>query len=138
MSAFIVDFKSINKIVTWIDRSISNNDILSSEVRELLKKNNITLGYQKDLQFLANAFYFLNKIAVDTRYDENTLIQVMRYNKEEATDIQVLKSLHCLCYQCSEGEVPSMKLFKVIEKLIRILERHIINELPEYKNAEWC
>ena len=50
---------------------------------------------------------------------------------------QLLKSLHCYLYQCTEGDIPELELYKNIEKLIHCLESYIINRIPEYSAADW-
>jgi len=49
-----------------------------------------------------------------------------------------LKALHCLRYQCTEGdEVPNDLLYKQLHDRIRKIERHLVSELPAYQDAPW-
>ena len=52
-------------------------------------------------------------------------------------DIQVLKSLQCFLYQCTEGTIPKRKLYKTLRDIERVLINDIISKLPEYDKAEW-
>jgi hypothetical protein len=137
MSSFIVEPKTINRIVTWLDRTAHGDSALSSSVQLLCEVEGIGLETPGDLNALANALLLLNSIATDTRYHNHQVVPVVAYSGETISDIQVLKSLHCLRYQCAEGNVPRMRFYRFLNRLIRTLERHIIDQLPEYKAAEW-
>lgn len=50
---------------------------------------------------------------------------------------QALKSLHCLQYQCSEGNVPETDLFDELSRVIGKVAGVIAEMLPEYEAAEW-
>jgi hypothetical protein len=55
----------------------------------------------------------------------------------ERTHEQVLKSIHCFLYQCREGEIDKLPLYKCIENIGKHLSDHIINKLPLYNSAKW-
>lgn len=48
-----------------------------------------------------------------------------------------LKSLVCLHYQCSEGDVVETSLFKELDRAIRQIAVDIVSNTPEYQKAEW-
>jgi hypothetical protein len=50
---------------------------------------------------------------------------------------QALKSMHCLRYQCDEGDVPDSNMYKILDNIIRNWESYIIDSLPEYERARW-
>lgn len=50
---------------------------------------------------------------------------------------QKLKHVQCFLYQCNEGDVPNMPLFKAVERLAEEMKNVIINELPAYQEASW-
>jgi hypothetical protein len=137
MSSFIVEPKTINRIVTWIGHTVRGDSGLASSVRFLCQREGIDLEAGSGLDALANAFRLLNSIGTDTRYRNHEVVQVMRFQHEPASDIQVLKAMHCLRYQCSEGNVPKMRFYRFLNRLIRLLESHIVHQLPEYERAEW-
>lgn len=138
MSAFIVEDETINRIVTWIESNTGNNSI-GSYVKRALSKYGISEGMvtYENLNRMANSFLVLNKLAVDARYKEKNGINLMKFVREFVPDIQVLKSMHCLRYQCDEGENDKQPGFKLLEELIQILTDHIIDSLPEYERAVW-
>lgn len=59
-------------------------------------------------------------------------------NAGHCSKMQLLKSLQCLMYQCSEGDIPeSSLLYKRMEEAENRLMQEIIDELPEWKTAKW-
>lgn len=139
MSAYIVDDKTINRIITFIDGHMHGTDLLSFETKKILKE---LLGIeafksQKDLEVFGNVLLLMNKKAVDERYKEINNIEELKYKPEHASTIQVLKSLRCYLYQCMEGDIPENRIYKTMRKIEDIIEYDIIDKLPEYEKAEW-
>jgi hypothetical protein len=164
MSSFVVAPEVINRIVTFLDTKSIQNTLHKSCYRALLAKYliipntqesiynyNYTSEMSIDKQKLVNALFDLNIQAVKERYgDESpaTMPGHVQTNKQlaigqipyaytDANIIQVYKSLKCLIYQCSEGNVPNTPLYKFLEELENTIARHIVSELPEYEKAEW-
>lgn len=54
-----------------------------------------------------------------------------------ADRIRAHKALKCLIYQCSEGDVTETPGYAEMERLAADNAEAIVNELPEYKSAEW-
>ena len=50
---------------------------------------------------------------------------------------QLLKSLSCYNYQCSEGHAIDEHLHKVCESILNEQTYKIVDSLPEYKQAKW-
>ncbi len=50
---------------------------------------------------------------------------------------QLLKSLDCYLYQCSEGDVPKRKLYKAMDMFCVRLAGFIARNQPEYQESEW-
>ena len=133
MSSFMVEDKTINRILTflfWKGKTI----YFDSELEKL--------GITEEEHFnkLGGLMKALNRYAFNYRYNENNnLKQELSFKWiEEETDIfQVLKSVSCLVYQCSEGNTEKKNLFKFLVKLENALKDKIIDDLPEYKKAEW-
>src|SRR2546428_12610533 len=112
MSAFIVEDKTINKVVTWLQREVS---------RERFSIDQIASKYPIDLysytweEELAQAMFQLNCAAVDARYGEGTAKKDVTipfvYKPEYNVPLTyVFKALQCWIYQCSEGDIPETKL----------------------------
>lgn len=133
MSSFIVQDETIDNIISFL---YSGSRLIYMD-NELKNKG---IENKKDFEKLGKAFKLMNLQAVDERYNEsNDLIQVVKYNfKFKSISIfQALKSMHCLSYQASEGDIPNQEIYKFLDKIIRATESHIIDELPQYKESKW-
>jgi len=120
MSAFIVGDETINRIVTWIESNTGINS-LGMEVKRTLAKYGISMEgnlTEFTLNKLANSFLVLNKLGVDSRYNEKNELHPMKFTREFVPDIQVLKSMHCLRYQSDEGENHKQPGFVFLQELI--------------------
>lgn len=107
----------------------------------ILKRN----GYENDNDFdrLYQEFYIMNRNAVIQRYDEKEesdyikLPDKVNWNDGKLNKYQALKSMTCLRYQCSEGNVPETKLYNLLEEIISCWQAYIIDGIPEYEQAKW-
>jgi len=69
-------------------------------------------------------------------YDQT--IHRSRYTANHKWEFQMLKSLECWIYQCSESEeIESTEIYLYILKLINAMRQRIIARIPEYENADW-
>ena len=52
---------------------------------------------------------------------------------------QIIKSINCFLYQCSEGEISrdTRPIYRLLEDLSYKLCYHIISRTPEYDKAVW-
>lgn len=93
---------------------------------------------------IGRSLYRMNEDAMNARYDkrwhddvEYTHPSSLSYIPQDA-DIslgQAAKSIDCLLYQCSEGDVPKSELFlklKAFRATLNILDSH-----PDYQAARW-
>ncbi len=132
MSAYIVEDKTINKVITFLD-----ND---QNMRSYLHHN---LGLDLDSHEKAFAFgkklLALNIQAVNERYDENKSIVPNGYEFHyELTDqIGAYKALQCLIYQCSEGDIPKTNLYKMLQEISGYMAHSIVSSLQVYKERPW-
>lgn len=141
MSSFIVEDKTINTVVTWLYR-----EVIGSEGYYLGRSLN-ELGYfqcSEDWpEALANDMFKLNIEAVNARYGDGEAEKFRDldfvYQKQYAlSTVQVLKSLQCWLYQCSEGKVPNTKLYKFFDEVVeKHLLKKIVYALGEYDKAQW-
>lgn len=125
MSAFIVENKTINEIVTAIKNDAFENDKYFSK-------------YSREE--LHNELLEMNKSVIRERYGDryDTSFTVdYHYQEERSAMIQLYKSLSCYLYQCSEGIVPHSRIFKEIERFHAGIADSILYRLPEFKDAEW-
>lgn len=151
MSAYIVDPETVNRIVWWIEsyclgEHFSVSDRLRNELAEAIGITPCGDGFFYELAY---AMMALNVEAVRQRYepDENGdlpgpigfQLDAYRYQaKHTPSKIQVLKSLQCWLYQCTEGNVPeTSSLYQTMKKLEGELALMIVSESQEYETAEW-
>lgn len=144
MSAFLVEDKTINKVVCTIARMIKNHDLYNA-------KNDLKiLGYdfENDIeasQKLGNDLYTMNCEAVTSRYTGDILSMwrdkdnlAYQYDNGMGTvAIEAFKALQCLLYQCTEGNIPESKLYKTMRKIEGDLAISIVRDMPEYDVADW-
>lgn len=144
MSSFIVSDRTINDIVGLIDNPFSYG-YLKDELRNLTDKYGYTLNREitdTTMDEIAADLMRMNLEAVNTRYGDSGGVKQDRAQLKYAYDpysniYQQLKSMHCLRYQASEGDVPNTATYKFLSDMIHITERYIIDNLPQYKNAGW-
>jgi len=139
MSAFMVDDKTINSVVTWLTREVQRSrftlDCLAREYGVDLTSD----GWDEKL---AQAMFQLNCDGVNARYGEGEAEKFRPLNFTYEPEIQyslvqVLKSLQCWNYQCSEGDVPNTQLYQFFEEVEHHLALKIVMDLPEYDKAKW-
>ena len=136
MSAYIVEDKTINRIITFLA-----SDQEASHVKSLLKTQlGLDHNDEKYHENLGTRMFSLNILAVNTLYGvgEAEKFRPLDYKFHyEITDrIQALKSLRCFLYQCYEGEIPESQLFKILDSYAAELAYRIISYLPAYERAD--
>jgi len=101
--------------------------------------------YATSMDSLGKELWELNRDAIAARYrgdviechDYEGQIAAYKYKTTFPTMIQMLKSLQCLIYQCSEGKIPERETYKALERVETLLKNQIISDLPAYKAAKW-
>jgi hypothetical protein len=134
MSAFQVSVGTIDRVVSAI---MSFDD------------NIVMLGIVCDPDTLGCMLIELNQEALRQRYGD--VPEAFEYAYRERTDehstLAKLKAVACLRYQCSEGNVPTQPLYKLLEAVEDQL-RHFaarryntiaskVEELPAYDALPW-
>ena len=155
MSSFIVENKTINRIVNFC--FWEHDGYLKHEIERELKEIGIILhGFNDDkdtdnaLKKFGEELLKLNITAFYVRYEKSQfdvkkeIEEALIGYKYEDTPLkdrgifQVLKSIKCFLYQCSEGDIPEKSnLYKCLRNIEGNIEKHIIGEIPEFNNAEW-
>jgi hypothetical protein len=136
MSAFVVEDRTINRILGWL--SNYGNEHRSALQRVLgaaqLEEN------EEWQERLGLSMFLQNVDAVNQRYCERNGELDLGYcwSWENPTPVQALKSLSCWLYQCSEGSIPERPLYKAFRSLEASLAKDIVSNLPEYEKAEWA
>ena len=139
MSAFIVEDTTINRVVTWLKREGAPSHFT---LDRLARKYCVDLASDQWDEKLARAMFQLNCDGVNARYGEGEAGKFRPLNftyKPEGDTflVQVLKSLQCWKYQCSEGDVPETKLYQFFEEVEHHLALQIVIRSPEYDKAKW-
>jgi hypothetical protein len=134
MSAYVVENKTINTIVTWLADELRRNPFLR-EKAHTFKVDVESVGWKEQL---AKAMFALNVSAVNQRYHEQHtpngfLYQPVFYGSR----IAAFKSLRCWKYQCTEGNIPETNLYQYFEELEKQIAINIVIELPQYEEAQW-
>lgn len=125
MSAFIVSDETLACVVSAFERLRSVRD-------------NSPIHSRDELSRLGNQFAKLNADAVEQRYGDPVAVATkFQYNHRAYSKVQQFKCLQCLIYQCSEGDVPKRKLFKMLQDRANSLACEIVNESKEYNVAKW-
>jgi len=148
MSAYIVEDKTINRILAGIEYTQWGHcDYAAFPYAVMGCKRNQFYAIDRDdllskIAPIGHAMRSLNEDAVRARYDdadERGMIPAPYvYNSEKAPSlVQLYKSLHCLLYQCSEGDVPEHPLFQALETWTQSIADKIVFNLPEFRAAEW-
>lgn len=96
----------------------------------------------EDFRKLAYRLFELNQKALMQRYNEKkgasyNKIPDFKWEDKKVSNMQFLKSMACLRYQCSEGSVPRTKLFKWLSRVIDAYQSHVIYKIPAYTKAKW-
>lgn len=132
MSCWIVDTFNVKRLASYLFFQGGNIG-----VRHTLQSN----GYNHELDFirLTNKMLKLNHKSFNARY-ETTLEapKVKDFDTDgEFASMQFLKSLQCYLYQSCEGRCDKTKLYKMLDRISKIIEWNIISEMPDYKEAKW-
>jgi len=143
MSAYVVEDETINRVVAFLAHNDLGNygralpkpwDLLGASMRNRVQEGEIPMN-----EALGLALRRMNAEAVGQRYDEAPEADdAYQYRSETAPSAVVfLKSLDCLLYQCSEGDVPERRLYKALEAIQARVCAHVARNLPEYDKARW-
>lgn len=137
MSSFMVSTDCMSYIINGLFWNHGFKNFISTSI---LDQQN--LHEYKDFRNLADRLFEMNQKALLQRYDDkpdSDYVKIPKFeiNDKPVSDLQLLKSLQCLSYQCCEGNVPKTKLYKWVETIIESLKSYIISKMPEYDKAKW-
>lgn len=142
MSAYIVDNITINRIVAMLHEATE----FGGEEKRYPKPQNelLIVNYDNEADF-GEILYCMNRDAVMERYQDDkegtlpgqkspfTFQPMMADNP-----LQTLKTLQCYLYQCTEGVTVEKHLYKALNQFADEIAIHIVESLPEYKQAKWA
>lgn len=137
MSAFIVEDKTINRVIGWLahPRIRHEHPYLLEDVLEAAEIEKDAADWPERLGL---SMMQMNCDAVDARYDEHNLVAYQYRQEWATTDVQALKSLGCWLYQCSEGEVPERPLYRAFRELEGRIALYIVHRMDAYEKAVWA
>ena len=141
MSSYIVDDKTINKIVSYIfAKALAPDSSIHWEATKLTKMGYslISAHWCSDL---AHKMFDMNVAAVKARYGkeeaESFPRPAFRYLFTPATQIEVIKALKAWKYQCTEGRVLELALYKAMAEVHCLLCIDFVEQTEEYEAAPW-
>ena len=148
MSAYVVDDKTINNIVSSLDHARGNGSHTCPAPKNIFThviNGEIVISTPEEL---GQRMRKLNEDAVKYRYpdsddlpgpcDKDGKLKPYHYRFQPATTpIRLLKSIRCFLYQCSEGDFDTCDLFKALDKYSLRLAYHIVTNSKEYDDAPW-
>ena len=137
MSAYICEPKTIDTIVSTLVHGRSRYDAFVTYGSRPFKALGYDLTEELDAKRLAFDLHRLNCLAVDARYQEfnETSYTPSIKHRNVIPTIAAYKACACLRYQCSEGNVPSMPLYKALCELKAFFAEEIVESLPAYYEA---
>lgn len=149
MSAFYVGCESLSMLTDVITRyQIAGYNAFGFDIPDRLHRCFIGKKETDIFQALSD----MNKKALEQKYGHDGMLEMSddfgyedghdiwkarEYGKVQAWHYQLLKSLQCYIYQCSEGDVSNCELYKGMEEFENRLAKFIACNQPEYAQAEW-
>lgn len=128
MSAFIVSDETMHRVVNVILSNTTSFGNIWTEDKDAGTR-------------IGQLLFKLNALAVNDRYNEAEKAPDYHFREGylliQCDLVSAYKSLQCLLYQCAEGDIPEMKLFKELENLSHRLAHKIVSDLPAYSAADW-
>lgn len=161
MSSFMMRTESIATIADFIstvfnDKNNNTHMAIQGDTYTTIENLQPQNSYIKTVSIKAvyNALSEMNCNALNQRYMHDDKAEPEQfpknYNrfeiagnyKDGAFEIptsyyQLLKSIDCYMYQCSEGNVPNSALYKAVEDIRATLVNWIIRNTVAYNNAYW-
>ena len=141
MSAFIVADETINKIVYYLHVKALGDSIPSELGLTKLPKAEFDLTTEEGTRQLADEMFFLNVAAVNAKYGEGEAKKFrpldFLYTPVPSNQIAVIKALESWSYQCTEGNIPQTKIYKVMEDVHCALCVDYVHGLEEWEAAQW-
>jgi len=142
MSAFIVEDKSINRIVAFLADCHCRGKVW---LYLPLERIGFNLSEPLQVKRLAEEMATLNCMSVEGRYGEGQADKMggcqafvhTRTSPLESNKWQVLKSLACFLYQSCEGDCEENALYQALEAIRGKLSYHLVSDLPQFETAQW-
>jgi hypothetical protein len=135
VSAFLVAEKTINRILSYLDRDLRRSAWLHAKFATDLGVN--FAGDWKTA--LGQNMWDLNQLALGYRYGDSKKELLYQFSPIPCPEIQAYKSLQCWLYQCCEGDIPEASKFYTFfdTVVLQHIANAIITNTPAYEQAEW-
>ena len=142
MSAYVVDPKTINAIVSALKTAVDQEGKYPSTFPDLryLKTQTLRDAISEPAE-LGHTMYAMNINAVEQRYPDTEdlpgtytdgqRMDFYKYSRVETFPISIYKSLSCYLYQCSEGDVDQLPLYKALIEFKSALAEHMLAHIPQ-------
>lgn len=141
MSAFWCGKETVNKILAGIAFAQYNRH---NYLQSYSLPASLNTGDLDKLTTLGKKMLGLNAKALMSRYDDELSnfipeIESFKFSDQMPPDIyQLYKSVQCLIYQCSEGDIPEKsQLYSDLNKLLDQIAHTITTNSEKYENAKW-
>ena len=135
MSAFLVAEKTINRILSYLNRELRRSAWLHAKFA-----TDLGVDFAGDWQTaLGQKMRDLNQLALGYRYGDPQQELLYQFSSVSCPAVQAYKSLQCWLYQCCEGDIPkASKLYRFFDTVVAgHIADSIITKTPEYDQAEW-
>src|SRR5215218_6639885 len=135
MSAFLVDKKTINKILTQLDADVRRASTWAE--KEVEPKLGIDCNDPQWKTKLGERMFDLNQLSLEYRYGDQKKELIYKFQTVPCTKVQAFKALQCWLYQCTEGNIPEdSKLYDFFETvMVPEWAEFIAMQTQEYDNA---
>lgn len=143
MSAFMVEDKTINNVVSHIYMKVLGNRDLGYQYKHLLSKK---YNLDSDIAYnqLADDMFKLNIESIEQRYGKGEAEKFRpldfqyKFNCHANVRAYILKSLQCWLYQCCEGDIPeTSELYNTMKEVSHCIAHSIVEDTEEYQKAPW-
>jgi hypothetical protein len=137
MYAFMVNTNVMAKVVTAILLNLDTFDGESTCRRAMLAA---PTNQQKEIGTqIGRKLFLMNRRALRARYgcDDHLHPEFVFERWADTTPVEQFKAIHCLLYQCAEGNVPNSLLYDALNHVAGELAQRIVQDLPEYDKASW-
>ena len=139
MSAFMVSSQTINSLAY---KMLDQKDVLRVPCDKRFDNPFKLLLRFQSWEELSDALHLMNLEAIRQRYGQEYIEGVVGYvdldaKPKKLSNVQFFKSLNCLLYQCSEGDVTDSQLYKELDQFSDGLPMEIMLESKAYGRAKW-
>jgi hypothetical protein len=136
MSAFLVEEKTLHKILSGLEYELRQSRWLKEQCEKALQIDFADSQWQTHL---GQKMWDLNQLALGYRYGDTPVTLTYRFAPNLCRPIHAFKALQCWLYQCMEGDIPETStLYHFFDKVV-VPEwaELLVMRLPEYDQAEW-